>query len=479
MLNSRRNGLAVPFGFFIAVAAANLLFMDWPVGQVSAAEKQVYVGAGDARILPYDFTPMYFLPADGESRSTEDYPVLQALFNNQFGEAAEGKFVMPKLTGLTSPKSRPRVSLDQRRDEAKTLVNSFASAALKVSDHTTKMQAALANYLRIFGQAKQESGTSEKESPDLSMIVSDSKILQDSFGALATVRALDAAIGMKNPDASSMEDQRIEQSIVLARKHALALKQSLERLAARTESVLKTPAGELNPEQAEALKKARAAIECLQDGFKACDETLASLDTQFQESVFTARKVVIPMAIAINGVNQEPLIGEIRLFACNYSPREWVPCDGRALPVSRYQALSALLKDQFGGDGKKTIALPKMTGPDAKSKSHLQYHMAVGGMYPRSGDQGVGIEKAASGYGNVMLSEVRLMPYATAPRGWLPCDGRAMPVAKYQALFALLGKAFGGDGKKTFKLPNLKPVKTGAGELRYYIVVQGAWPSRN
>lgn len=42
------------------------------------------------------------------------------------------------------------------------------------------------------------------------------------------------------------------------------------------------------------------------------------------------------------------------------------------------------------------------------------------------------------------------------PTGWLPADGRAMSISQNSALFSLLGSSFGGDGRTTFNLPDLR-----------------------
>jgi len=43
-----------------------------------------------------------------------------------------------------------------------------------------------------------------------------------------------------------------------------------------------------------------------------------------------------------------------------------------------------------------------------------------------------------------------------APRGWAFCDGQLMQISQYQAVFSLLGTTFGGDGRSTFALPDLR-----------------------
>lgn len=54
------------------------------------------------------------------------------------------------------------------------------------------------------------------------------------------------------------------------------------------------------------------------------------------------------------------------------------------------------------------------------------------------------------------LGEIRVFPMSVAPKGWALCDGRTLQVTQYQALFALISNTYGGDGKVTFKLPDLR-----------------------
>jgi len=54
------------------------------------------------------------------------------------------------------------------------------------------------------------------------------------------------------------------------------------------------------------------------------------------------------------------------------------------------------------------------------------------------------------------LGEIRLVPYSFAPQGWAICDGRLLPINQNQALFACIGTYYGGDGKSTFALPDLR-----------------------
>lgn len=54
------------------------------------------------------------------------------------------------------------------------------------------------------------------------------------------------------------------------------------------------------------------------------------------------------------------------------------------------------------------------------------------------------------------LSEIRLMSFSFAPRGWALCNGQLLPINQNQALFSLLGTTFGGDGRVNFALPDLR-----------------------
>jgi microcystin-dependent protein len=54
------------------------------------------------------------------------------------------------------------------------------------------------------------------------------------------------------------------------------------------------------------------------------------------------------------------------------------------------------------------------------------------------------------------LSEIRIMSFNFAPKGWAMCNGQLLPINQNQPLFALLGTTFGGDGRVNFALPDLR-----------------------
>jgi microcystin-dependent protein len=66
------------------------------------------------------------------------------------------------------------------------------------------------------------------------------------------------------------------------------------------------------------------------------------------------------------------------------------------------------------------------------------------------------------------LSEIRILSFDFAPKGWALCNGQLLPINQNQALFSLLGTTFGGDGRVNFSLPDLRgrtPIHVGSGHV--------------
>jgi microcystin-dependent protein len=64
------------------------------------------------------------------------------------------------------------------------------------------------------------------------------------------------------------------------------------------------------------------------------------------------------------------------------------------------------------------------------------------------------------------LSEIKVVSFNFPPRGWAECNGQLLPINQNQALFALLGTTYGGNGQTNFALPNLRglvPIHMGNG----------------
>ncbi|WP_439654827.1 phage tail protein [Wocania arenilitoris] len=79
---------------------------------------------------------------------------------------------------------------------------------------------------------------------------------------------------------------------------------------------------------------------------------------------------------------QEPMMGEIKMFAGNFAPRGWAFCDGQLLPISQNPALFSLLGTNYGGDGRTTFALPDL-------RDRTPIHLGnKSDLYTRVGDKG-------------------------------------------------------------------------------------------
>jgi microcystin-dependent protein len=58
----------------------------------------------------------------------------------------------------------------------------------------------------------------------------------------------------------------------------------------------------------------------------------------------------------------EAFLGEIKMFAGNYPPRDWAFCNGQLLEIKNHNALFAILGTNYGGDGRVTFGLPDLRG---------------------------------------------------------------------------------------------------------------------
>jgi microcystin-dependent protein len=166
------------------------------------------------------------------------------------------------------------------------------------------------------------------------------------------------------------------------------------------------------------------------------------------------------------------MLGSLLLVPYGYAPREFAECDGSLMDINKNVALFSLLYTKFGGDGKSNFALPDLRGKEPIKG--LSYAIATQGVFPsrkfRSGANGV----------PPLLGQLLLVPYVPQfipPPGWAACDGKILDIRGNQALFAVMGAKFGGNGQTTFALPDLRghePHKN----VAYLIALQGRFPDR-
>jgi microcystin-dependent protein len=85
-----------------------------------------------------------------------------------------------------------------------------------------------------------------------------------------------------------------------------------------------------------------------------------------------------------------------------------------------------------------------------------------------------------------ILGQIVQVPWHWSMRGWMQCRGQLLPIQQYAALYSLLGNNFGGDGRTTFAVPDLRPRDENKqpreweyNELVSHIAIEGMYPSRD
>ena len=175
---------------------------------------------------------------------------------------------------------------------------------------------------------------------------------------------------------------------------------------------------------------------------------------------------------------QDPMIGEIRIFAGNFAPRGWALCEGQLLAISSNEALVSLLGTTYGGDGRTTFGLPDLRG-------RAPIHPGQGpGLTPRRlGEKG--------GSETVQLISAEMPEHSHTAT--LNADSSVAKTDQHGAAFLARNAAstpqFGDSLNTTLGAgaisvqpaggnqphPNMQPFLT----INYIIASQGIFPSRN
>lgn len=159
-------------------------------------------------------------------------------------------------------------------------------------------------------------------------------------------------------------------------------------------------------------------------------------------------------------------LGEIRLFGGNFAPEGWRFCDGSRMSVAEDRALYGKIGTKYGGDGRTTFLLPDLRG-------RAPMHRADGASLGTKGNITVEAARPSVRHARLALNfiidvsdasyptyepflgEIRAFGCNFAPEGWRRCDGSLLAIESNVALFSLFNKTFGGDGSRTFGLPDL------------------------
>lgn len=167
------------------------------------------------------------------------------------------------------------------------------------------------------------------------------------------------------------------------------------------------------------------------------------------------------------------LLGSLLLIPYDFVPVYFERCDGQLLLINSHLTLYSLLGIRFGGDGKTNFGLPDLRGREPIKG--LSYVIAMRGIYPDRKPVEPGYREIQPLLGQI--SCVAYLPQYVPPRGWAACDGQLRGIEKDHALYSLIGNKFGGDGKTTFALPDLRKHEIGKG-LTYVISMAGRYPDK-
>ncbi|MCW3807561.1 phage tail protein [Plebeiibacterium marinum] len=190
-------------------------------------------------------------------------------------------------------------------------------------------------------------------------------------------------------------------------------------------------------------------------------------------------QLLISLFIFTTGIiAQEPILGEIRMFAGNFAPRGWAFCDGQLLPISENTALYSLLGTTYGGDGRTTFALPDLRG-------RAPIHAGQGiGLSPRHLGQSSGTETNILSINQlpahthpISVSNKAYDDEANSddPTGKYPAvSGENMYSNQYNVDAAAPEISIGNTGN-SHAINNMQPYIT----IHFIIALQGIYPSRN
>lgn len=172
---------------------------------------------------------------------------------------------------------------------------------------------------------------------------------------------------------------------------------------------------------------------------------------------------------------QEPLLGEIKLFAGNFAPRGWALCDGQLLSISQNTALFSLLGTTYGGDGRTTFALPDLRG-------RVPIHAGNGpGLSSKSLGELSGTETNVLSISNLpshshTINAVSEDGNESSPAGNLPAGTKLLDKEYSGAsATATMNASMVGNTGGNQAVNNMQPYLT----VNYIIALQGIYPSRN
>lgn len=174
----------------------------------------------------------------------------------------------------------------------------------------------------------------------------------------------------------------------------------------------------------------------------------------------------------------DPFIGEIKIVAFNFPPRNWANCDGQLMAIAQNTALFSLIGTYYGGDGISTFALPDLRG-------RFPMHAGYGpGLTGRTIGQGGGAESNTMTINNLPPHNHGGQVVVSTAEG-----DRTNPAGAYPARPEEPVQPYAGSGDTTMAAGSVQTDNVGSGlpvnnmppyrVLNFVIALAGIYPSRN
>ena len=166
----------------------------------------------------------------------------------------------------------------------------------------------------------------------------------------------------------------------------------------------------------------------------------------------------------------QPFLGEIKIVAFGYAPRNWAMCNGQFMPINQNQALFSLLGTMYGGNGQTTFALPDLRG---QTPIHVGGSFNVQGQ--KGGEQAHTLSQSEMPLHTHVMNGTKTTATLDGPAGNLL--GALATLNAYSSGGALQPMAAGtvGNAGGSQAHLNMQPFLT----LTFCIALTGIFPSRN
>ena len=172
----------------------------------------------------------------------------------------------------------------------------------------------------------------------------------------------------------------------------------------------------------------------------------------------------------------EPFLGEIKMFAGNFAPRNFALCDGQLLAISQNSALFSLFGTIYGGDGETTFGLPELRGriPIHAGES-AGPGLSIRNLGTKAGNETATVSSAQLPIHTHPLRGVNALATDADPNGRVPAETSAIDLyiddVQNTDMASTAVTSLGGGGSHN----NIMPFQC----INFIVALTGEFPSRN